>query len=100
MEDVTEPPISERSRRWAATMEGYEGAADDVTVAHRDSSASIDVSATSHTPRSLAEREDLLDTTFAVGDIDRGRGIAVRDRDVVGRALVALHRGGPASTAF
>ena len=80
MEDVTEPPISERSRRWAATMEGYEGAADDVTVAHRDSSASIDVSATSHTPRSLAEREDLLDTTFAVG-ATRGHGAGNRARD-------------------
>ena len=44
MENVTDPPISERSRRWAATMEGYEGAADDVTVAHRDSWASLDVS--------------------------------------------------------
>jgi dGTPase len=80
MEDVTEPPISERSRRWAATMEGYEGAADDVTVAHRDSSASIDVSATSHTPRSLAEREELLDTTFAVG-ATRGHGAGNRVRD-------------------
>ena len=51
MENVTDPPISERSRRWAATMEGYEGAADDVTVAHRDSSAAIDVSdGASHVP--------------------------------------------------
>ena len=35
-------PTSDRSRRWAATMEGYEGGADDVTVAHVDSSATID----------------------------------------------------------
>jgi len=29
-----------------------------------------------------------------------GPGVAVRDRDVVSRSFVALHRGGPASTAF
>src|SRR3984957_14780928 len=80
MENVTEPPISERSRRWATTMEGYEGAAEDVTVAHRDSSASIDVSATSSTPRSLAEREELLDATFAIG-ATRGRGAGNRVRE-------------------
>jgi dGTPase len=68
MENVTEPPISERSRRWAATMEGYEGAADDVTVAHRDSSASIDVSdGSSMLPGSLAEREAQLDVVLAIG---------------------------------
>jgi dGTPase len=79
MEDVSEPPISERSRRWAATMEGYEGAADDVTVAHRDSSASIDVSATSHAPRSLADREAQLDAVLAVG-ATRGHGAGNRAR--------------------
>jgi dGTPase len=67
MENVTDPPISERSRRWAATMEGYEGAADDVTVAHRDSSASIDVATGGSTPGSLAEREKQLDATLAAG---------------------------------
>ena len=64
MENETDPPISERSRRWAATMEGYEGAADDVTVAHRDSSAAIDVS--SRLPGSLAEREEQLDALLAI----------------------------------
>ncbi len=78
MEDVTDPPISERSRRWAATMEGYEGAADDVTVAHRDSSASIDVAGGS-TPGSLAEREKQLDATLAVG-ATRGHGAGNRGR--------------------
>ncbi len=80
MENVSEPPVSERSRRWAATMEGYEGAADDVTVAHRDSSAAIDVSATSHTPRSRAEREERLDATFATG-ATRGHGAGNRLRE-------------------
>ena len=81
MENVTEPPISERSRRWAATMEGYEGAADDVTVAHRDSSASIDVSDGSSTlPGSLAEREAQLDAVLAVG-ATRSHGAGHRARE-------------------
>ena len=79
MENVTDPPISERSRRWAATMEGYEGAADDITVAHRDSSASIDVAAGGSTPGSLAEREKQLDATLAVG-ATRGHGSGNRAR--------------------
>ena len=80
MENLTDPPISERSRRWAATMEGYEGAADDVTVAHRDSSATIDVAdETSNTPGSLAEREEQLDATLAKG-ATRGHGAGHRAR--------------------
>jgi dGTPase len=81
MENVTDPPISERSRRWAATMGGYEGAADDVTVAHRDSSASIDVSEGASTiPGSLAEREVQLDAVLAVG-ATRSHGAGHRARD-------------------
>jgi dGTPase len=81
MENVTDPPISERSRRWAATMEGYEGAADDVTVAHRDSSASIDVAdAASALPGSLAEREEQLDAVLAVG-ATRSHGAGHRARE-------------------
>ena len=80
MENVTEPPISERSRRWAATMEGYEGSADDITVAHRDSSASIDVAAGGSTPGSLAEREEQLDASLAAG-ATRGRGAGNRARE-------------------
>jgi hypothetical protein len=41
MEDVSGELASERNRRWAATMEGYEGGGD-VTVAHQDSVASIE----------------------------------------------------------
>src|SRR5580704_13380034 len=80
MENVTDPPISERSRRWAATMEGYEGAADDVTVAHRDSSATIDVTdGASALPGSLAEREEQLDATLVAG-ATRGHGAGHRAR--------------------
>jgi dGTPase len=81
MENVTDPPISERSRRWAATMEGYEGAADDVTVAHRDSSATIDVTdGASALPGSLAEREEQLDAVLAVG-ATRSHGAGHRARE-------------------
>jgi dGTPase len=67
MRDVTEP-VSERSRRWAATMGGYEASAD-VTVAHRDSSATVgdltpDVPALAGP---LTRREDLLDQLMAPG---------------------------------
>jgi dGTPase len=77
MENESDPPISERSRRWAATMEGYGGAADDVTVAHRDSSAAIDVA--SRLPGSLAEREEQLDALLAIG-ATRGSGAGNRAR--------------------
>jgi dGTPase len=81
MENVTGPPISERSRRWAATMEGYEGAADDVTVAHRDSSASIDVADEASTiPGSLAQREEQLDLVLAAG-ATRSHGAGHRARE-------------------
>src|ERR1700722_19357339 len=36
----------------------------------------------------------------AVSDVNRRRRVAMGDRDVVGRALVALHRGGPAAAAL
>ncbi len=68
MEDVT-PPDSERSRRWAATMEGYDGGADDVTVAHRDSHASVAVSEPdrSGVAGTRLEREELADAHLAAG---------------------------------
>jgi dGTPase len=39
---VDNEPVSERSLRWAATMSGYEGASDDVVIAHEDSSACVE----------------------------------------------------------
>ncbi len=81
MENLSDPPISERSRRWAATMEGYEGSADDVTVAHRDSSAAIDVTdGASRVPGTLAEREEQIDSLLAVG-ATRGYGAGNRARE-------------------
>jgi dGTPase len=62
-------------------MEGYEGAADDVTVAHRDSSATIDVTdGASALPGSLAEREEQLDAVLAVG-ATRSHGAGHRARE-------------------
>ncbi len=80
IESVTNEPISERSRRWAATMEGYEGAADDVTVAHENSHATIEVALGSRAVTgSLSEREAQLDD-FLAGGATRGRGAGNRAR--------------------
>jgi dGTPase len=67
MRDVTEP-VSERSKRWAATMGGYEASAQ-VTVAHRDSSATVgDIApGISALAGPLAKREELLDQLMAPG---------------------------------
>lgn len=80
MKVVTSDTASEYNRRWAATMEGYEGAADDVTVAHQNSVAAIavakngnDVSGTLH------QREEQLDQILAVG-ATRGHGAGTRVR--------------------
>jgi dGTPase len=67
MRDVAEP-VSERARRWAATMGGYEVSAE-VTVAHRDSTAKvgdIDPGALA-LAGPLAQREELLDQLMAPG---------------------------------
>ncbi|MGA7834788.1 MAG: HD domain-containing protein [Acidimicrobiales bacterium] len=61
-------PVSERSRRWAATMGGYE-ASGGVTVAHRDSSAQV-ASVPPGQPSlagPLVQREELLDALMAPG---------------------------------
>lgn len=82
MRSVTNESISERSRRWAATMEGYEGAADDVTVAHQNSTASIDVGVAggANVAGTLAQREHLLDTLLA-GGATRAQGAGRRVRE-------------------
>jgi dGTPase len=73
---------SERSRRWAATMSGYEGAKDDVTVAHENSSASIDLAAStsSSVTKSLREREEQLDEVLSHG-ATRSSGAGNRARE-------------------
>ena len=75
--------ITERSRRWAATMEGYDGAGDDVTVAHRDSVARIGrpgIDGVSGVSRD--EREERLDTLLAPGATrSHGAGNRVREEE-------------------
>jgi dGTPase len=62
-------------------MEGYEGAADDVTVAHQNSVSAIALaqSATSDVLGTLHQREEQLDRILAVG-ATRGRGAGERVR--------------------
>jgi dGTPase len=69
MEGVSDEPISERSRRWAETMGGYQGSSDDLTVAHRNSSATIGHSADKgNAPgTSLRQREEQLETLLVPG---------------------------------
>jgi dGTPase len=82
MEVVSIEPVSERSRRWAATMEGYEGALDDVTVAHRDSSARVGAQpvtpSDAFSPRALRERQ--LDELLIPG-ATRSSGAGNRPRE-------------------
>ena len=79
---VSSDSISDRNRRWAATMEGYEGGADDVTVAHQDSSAAITIedSASANVAGTLREREVQLDELLASGATrSSGAGRRVRE---------------------
>ncbi|HEV3186502.1 MAG TPA: HD domain-containing protein [Acidimicrobiales bacterium] len=66
---MNDEPVSDRARRWAATMGGYEGTKDDVTVAHRDSKASIGPLAEGQPSLAgpLRQREDLLDALMTQG---------------------------------
>ncbi len=63
-------------------MEGYEGAGNDVTVAHVDSSAAIDLARSPHVVVSgtLFEREAQLDETLAYG-ATRSVGAGQRERE-------------------
>src|ERR1700684_689908 len=69
MEDVSEEPISERARRWAATMGGYEGAHDAVTVAHHDSTSGVGplVAGQALLAGPLRQREEQLDALMVPG---------------------------------
>lgn len=69
MRDVSDEPTSERARRWAATMGGYEGANDDVTVAHKDSKASLGPLGVDRPSLAgpLHQREELLDALMTAG---------------------------------
>jgi dGTPase len=69
MEVVSDEPISERSRRWAETMGGYQGSSDDLTVAHRNSSATIGLTLDGGSSRGtpLRQREEQLEALLAPG---------------------------------
>src|SRR5271170_4251380 len=69
MEDVSNDPISERSRRWAETMGGYEGSRGDLTVAHRNSSATLGHFVVDHGTKDtpLRQREEQLETLLVPG---------------------------------
>ncbi|HVB51827.1 MAG TPA: HD domain-containing protein [Acidimicrobiales bacterium] len=75
-------PISERSRRWAATMGGYEGAHDAVTVAHEDSRAGVGplVAGAISLAGPLHHREEQLDALMVPG-ATRSFGAGHRTRD-------------------
>ena len=84
MMDVSNESVSERSRRWAATMEGYEGAADDVTVAHRDSRAIVGVEGhdDARLATNLVQREEQLDGLLRDGATrSRGAGHRLREEE-------------------
>ena len=80
MTDVSSELISDRNRRWAATMEGYDGGGEDVTVAHRDSEAAIGPFGTGGVPVSsaLKDREEELDRRLARG-ATRSHGAGERE---------------------
>jgi dGTPase len=81
MDDVSGEPISERARRWATTMGGYEGA-NEVTLAHRDSRSNLSL-LTNTSPSlagPLARREELLDTLMVPG-ATRSHGAGQRALD-------------------
>ncbi len=75
--------ITERNRRWAATMEGYDGDGDAVTVAHKDSTARIGAAAMGESVDvSLAAREERLDALLAPGATrSSGAGNRVREEE-------------------
>ena len=75
---------SERNRAWAATMEGFEGSADDITVAHRDSAAAIAPTTQTGDPFEGARqiREDRLRERLAEGStFSSGAGDRVREEE-------------------
>jgi dGTPase len=82
MKVVSAQSPTERNRRWAATMEGYDGGPGDVTVAHQDSTAVIAPYGPLGSPVEgvRARREAQLDHTLAVG-ATRSAGAGHRARE-------------------
>jgi dGTPase len=79
IKNVSSDAPSEHNRRWAATMEGFEGSANDVTVAHENSVAAIDIPSPDGADvlGTLHQREEQLDRILAVG-ATRGKGAGHR----------------------
>ena len=79
IENVSSDGPSEHNRRWAATMEGFEGSASDVTVAHETSVAAIDITSPGGADvlGTLHQREEQLDKILAAG-ATRGDGAGHR----------------------
>ena len=79
IKNVSSDAPSEHNRRWAATMEGFEGSANDVTVAHENSVAAIDIASPDGADvlGTLHQREEQLDRILAVG-ATRGEGAGHR----------------------
>ncbi|HEY5112223.1 MAG TPA: HD domain-containing protein [Acidimicrobiales bacterium] len=79
---MSDEPISERSRRWAATMGGYEGVHDAVTVAHEDSRAGVGppVPGAISLAGPLHQREEQLDVLMVPG-ATRSHGAGTRTRE-------------------
>ena len=78
MNVVDHDRISERNRRWAATMEGHEVTRADVTVAHRDSAATVD--AWPESAETRAARED-RGAAMLVAGATHSEGAGRRRRD-------------------
>ncbi|MGH9019958.1 MAG: HD domain-containing protein [Acidimicrobiales bacterium] len=78
---MPDEPTSERARRWAATMDGFDGAGSDVTVAHRDSSALVGATTASGSPVAATReaREELAEASLAA-EATRARGAGRRER--------------------
>ena len=73
---------SEHNRRWAATMEGFDGQSGDVTVAHQDSQAAISLVRPGGANVAVAreQREEELDAAMSIG-ATRGVGAGMRERE-------------------
>ena len=84
MNDVTNESVSDRNRRWAATMEGYEGGATTTSpLPTSDSTASIDRRALNERPaprHASPEREEQLEPLLAPG-ATRSTAPATRARE-------------------
>ncbi len=81
MVDVSSEISNERHRQWAATMEGFSGKDDEVTVAHSDSTARVSPTGGAST-RVLLTREKLDAAREAVLAPEATRSLGAGNRDI------------------